>query len=98
MSLTNGAVQRSSILEPLVAHSLVVHFRSQNTEEEFTKAFRAIDHNKDGSIDIGELKRLMVVMGFGLMDTELKEIFGLVDTDGKRKVDLDEFVDYMMNA
>lgn len=40
----------------------------------------------------------MVATGFGLTNQELKEIFGLFDRDGNGKVDMVEFLDYMMDA
>lgn len=65
--------------------------------EEFEEAFQAIDHNKDGKLDVAELNRLMVATGFdGLANQELHDIFGLFDKDGSGKVDLEEFMDYMM--
>jgi len=63
------------------------------------QAFRAIDRNKDGMFDIAELNRLLVATGFdGLANQELREIFGLFDKDDSGKVDLEEFMDYMMGA
>ncbi|CAN0525452.1 unnamed protein product, partial [Ectocarpus sp. 8 AP-2014] len=70
----------------------------KNTRAEFEDAFRAIDHNKDGKVDITELNRLMVATGFGLTNQELNEIFGFFDRDGSGKVDMAEFLDYMMDA
>ncbi|CAM9250749.1 unnamed protein product [Ectocarpus sp. 12 AP-2014] len=70
----------------------------KNTRAEFEDAFRAIDHNKDGKVDITELNRLMVATGFGLTNQELKEIFGFFHRDGSGKVDMVEFLDYMMDA
>lgn len=72
--------------------------RRQNTREEFTAAFRAIDTKKEGRLDIGELQRLMAATGCALTDQELKEIFGELDEDGNGKVDFYEFVDHMMSA
>lgn len=40
----------------------------------------------------------MAATGFGLADAELQEIFGLVDKDSSGKVDIAEFMDYMMEA
>lgn len=40
----------------------------------------------------------MVVTGFGLADEELQEVFGLFDKDSSGKVDIEEFMDYMMEA
>lgn len=41
----------------------------------------------------------MVATGFdGLANQELHGIFGLFDKDGSGKVDLEEFMDYMMGA
>lgn len=82
----------------LLAHPQIPPTRRQNTHQEFTAAFRAIDTNKDGSLDIPELQRLMAAMGCALTDHELQEIFGELDTDGSGKVDFEEFVDQMMNA
>lgn len=63
------------------------------------EAFQAIDHNKDGKVDVAELNRLMVATGFdGLVDQEVHDIFCLFDKDGSGKVDLEEFMDYMMSV
>ncbi|CAM9135103.1 unnamed protein product [Hapterophycus canaliculatus] len=70
----------------------------ENTREEFAEAFRAIDRNKDGKLDIAELNRLMVATGFGLVKDELDDIFSLFNRDGSGKVDLEEFMDYMMGT
>lgn len=71
----------------------------KNTRQEFVEAFQAIDHNKDGKLDIAELNRLLVATGFGgLGSQELRDIFGLFDKDGSGKVDLEGFMDYMMGA
>lgn len=73
-------------------------YHSQNTRQEFAEAFRAIDANKDGTIDIGELQRLMAATGCALAEQELQEIFGALDKDGNGNVDLEEFVDKMVSA
>ncbi|CAM9775536.1 unnamed protein product [Pylaiella littoralis] len=70
----------------------------ENTREEFEDAFRAIDRNKDGQVDITELNRLMVATGFVVAATELRDIFSVFDQDGSGKIDLEEFLDYMMGA
>lgn len=71
---------------------------TKNTREEFAEAFRAIDRNNDGKLDIAELNRLMVATGFGLANDELHDIFDLFDRDGSGRVDLEEFMDYMMGT
>lgn len=84
---------------PLLLGALnTIPTKVQSTREEFEEAFRAINHDKDGQIDIAELERLMEATGFGVAGTELRGIFSRFDRDGSGKVDLEEFVDYMMDA
>ncbi|CAM9314679.1 unnamed protein product [Laminaria digitata] len=70
----------------------------QNTREELTEAFRAIDRNHDGTIDVEELRRLMGATGFGLANPTTRDIFAEVDKDASGKIDLQEFVEYMMGT
>lgn len=83
-------------------HATICFFRAltvhQNTREELAEAFRAIDRNHDGTIDVEELERLMGATGFGLADVNISDIFGEVDKDGSGKIDLEEFVGYMMET
>ena len=83
-------------------HATIQFFRApvlhQNNREELAEAYRAIDRNHDGTIDVEELERLMGATGFGLTDLNISDIFGEVDKDGSRKVDLEEFVGYMMDT
>lgn len=73
-------------------------YHTQNTREEYTEAFRAIDRNKSGTIDIQELNRLMAAMDFGLSGQELENIFSTFDKDGNGEVDTEDFVNFMMHA
>ena len=70
----------------------------QNTREELAEAFRAIDRNHDGTIDVKELERLMAATGFGLANVNISDVFGEVDKEGSGKIDLEEFVGYMMGT
>lgn len=40
----------------------------------------------------------MVATGFVVAATELRDIFSVFDQDGSGKIDLEEFLDYMMGA
>ena len=62
------------------------------------EAFRAIDRNHDGNIDVEVLQKLMVATGLGLGDVNMGDVFGEVDKDGSGKVDLEDFVAYMMST
>lgn len=70
----------------------------QDSREELVEAFRAIDRNRDGTIDAEVLQSLMVATGFGLADLNVGDVFSEVDKDGSGKVDLEEFVTYMMGT
>lgn len=70
----------------------------QDTRQEYVEAFRAIDHDKDGSLDISGIKRLMASVGCGLTDRELEEVFAEISKDCSGRINLEEFVDNMMNA
>ncbi|XP_023321690.1 neo-calmodulin [Eurytemora carolleeae] len=63
--------------------------------EDLREAFRMFDRNKDGFIDLVELRKVTSIMGATLSTTEIQEFMKEADKDGNGKIDYDEFVNMM---
>lgn len=59
-------------------------------------AFRAFDHNGDGSISRDELRDAMQRFGHSFSDDECDEMFTQADLNNDGKIDWDEFVNMML--
>lgn len=57
-----------------------------------TAAFRSVDVDASGSLDLAELRILMANLGEEVVDTELEEMIHAADSDGNGTIDLDEFL------
>jgi len=72
---------------------IVKKFRDNyRTINEVKAAFRKSDKNRDGGLDRGELKRLMMSTGHSFSDVEIDAIMNLGDKDGDGEIDLEEFL------
>ncbi|CAM9675845.1 unnamed protein product [Choristocarpus tenellus] len=69
----------------------------KNTREEFAVAFRAVNKNKDGALNVAELNRMLAAAGCKLTESELDQIFGSFDKDGNGRIDIEEFLDHMLS-
>ena len=63
--------------------------------EHLKEAFRAIDKDNNGLINLKELGTAMRAFGFELNDIELQDLMKESDKDGNISLDLSEFIDLM---
>ena len=63
--------------------------------EHLKEAFRAIDKDNNGLINLKELGTAMRAFGFELNDIELQDLMREYDRDGNDCLDLTEFIDLM---
>lgn len=63
--------------------------------EEFKKAFKIFDKDKDGYITIKELGEIMKSLGQIPSETELEDMINEVDVDGNGNIDFREFLGLM---
>jgi len=68
----------------------------EDVMEDLREAFRMFDKNKDGFIDLTELKKVTALLGTTLSKDELGAFMDEADKDGNGKIDYDEFVKMMM--
>merc|ERR1712105_76352 len=60
------------------------------------EAFKIFDRDKDGFIDMKELKKVACMLGSMLTKEEVDEFMREADMDGNGKLDYDEFVKMML--
>jgi len=61
-------------------------------ESDLKEAFKIFDRDKDGYIDMKELKKVANMLGATLTKEEVDEFMREADVDGNGKLDYDEFV------
>jgi Ca2+-binding EF-hand superfamily protein len=81
--------------------SIIVMYRARGEDEEdldgplhFSRLFDLIDSNKDGKINLSELVLYNNVHMLEAEQQDLRQDIAEIDTDGNRKVDLEEFMEY----
>ena len=62
-----------------------------DTIEELVEAMKLLDINKDGTIQISELRFAMTKLGDAMDETSVDEMVKEIDPDGKGFVDIFEF-------
>ena len=67
-------------------------------ESSIRRAFRTLDKDCNGYITVRELKEVMMKLGEKLTTKEVTEIVSEADTNGDGRIDVDEFVQMMMNT
>lgn len=65
-------------------------------EADLKEAFKIFDRDKDGFIDMKELKKVANMLGATLSKEEVDEFMREADVDGNGKLDYDEFVKMML--
>jgi len=65
--------------------------RGDVDESELRAVFNEFDLNKDGHIQLNELRSVMIKMGKSPSDEELKAMFKAADADGDGNIDFNEF-------
>eukprot|EP00092_Neocalanus_flemingeri_P031331 GFUD01034027.1.p1 GENE.GFUD01034027.1~~GFUD01034027.1.p1 ORF type:complete len:149 (+),score=63.81 GFUD01034027.1:209-655(+) len=64
---------------------------------ELREAFKIFDRNRDGYIDMKELKKVVAMLGTMLTKEEVEEFMAEADKDGNGKLDYDEFVKMLLS-
>ena len=85
-------------------HTFETHFKGANKiychEHKcslFREAFKIFDRNRDGYIDMKELRRVTAMLGTMLSQEEIEEFMAEADRDGNGKLDYEEFVKMLMS-
>eukprot|EP00090_Calanus_glacialis_P042810 TRINITY_DN7588_c0_g1_i2.p1 TRINITY_DN7588_c0_g1~~TRINITY_DN7588_c0_g1_i2.p1 ORF type:complete len:148 (-),score=60.31 TRINITY_DN7588_c0_g1_i2:118-561(-) len=65
-------------------------------ESDLKEAFMIFDRDKNGYIDMKELKQVANMLGATLTKDEVEEFMNEADVDGNGKLDYDEFVKMML--
>ena len=63
--------------------------------EEIRDAFRLFDKDGSNTIDVGELRDALKVLGIVMNMTETKKLMELADKDGSGSIELEEFLPLM---
>ena len=66
-----------------------------NQSDDLKEAFRIFDQDRDGYIDMKELKKVTMMLGTMLTKEEVAEFMGEADVDGNGKLDYNEFIKMM---
>ena len=61
------------------------------TEKQLKKAYQFFDADLNGQIDASELRSALLLMGEGLTDTDVEELFKALDHDGDGGISFEEF-------
>lgn len=69
--------------------------KDDNDERDLRDAFRVLDKNKNGEIDVEDLRWILKSLGDDLEDEDVEEMIRNTDTDGSGTVDFDEFYKLM---
>lgn len=64
-------------------------------ERELRSAFRVLDKNNQGVIDVEDLRWILKSLGDDLTDDEIQDMINETDTDGSGTVDYEEFKNLM---
>ena len=67
------------------------------TFHEFREAFKIFDRNRDGYIDMKELRKVTAMLGTMLTQEEIEDFMAEADKNGNGKLDYDEFVKMLMS-
>eukprot|EP00092_Neocalanus_flemingeri_P002198 GFUD01002338.1.p1 GENE.GFUD01002338.1~~GFUD01002338.1.p1 ORF type:complete len:149 (+),score=54.94 GFUD01002338.1:74-520(+) len=71
--------------------------REVDEEADLREAFQIFDRNRDGYIDMKELKKVADMLGTMLTKEEVEEFMAEADKDGNGKLDYDEFVKMLLS-
>lgn len=75
-------------------------FPAMEVSNQFRKVFEAIDENGDGKISPSELSQVLVCLGYkkSIATKEAEGMVRAMDCNGDGYVDLDEFMDVVINT
>eukprot|EP00092_Neocalanus_flemingeri_P062616 GFUD01075567.1.p1 GENE.GFUD01075567.1~~GFUD01075567.1.p1 ORF type:complete len:149 (+),score=63.10 GFUD01075567.1:51-497(+) len=87
----NGTIDFPEFLEMMKQKANEV-----DQEADLMEAFKIFDRDKDGYIDMKELKKVTNMLGSMLSKEEVDEFMAEADVDGNGKLDYDEFVKMLL--
>uniref|UniRef100_A0A673K8K3 Calcium-binding mitochondrial carrier protein SCaMC-1-like n=1 Tax=Sinocyclocheilus rhinocerous TaxID=307959 RepID=A0A673K8K3_9TELE len=71
------------------------HCLEEDNTKTFAELFEKLDANKDGKVDVSELKTGLAAMGFTMGKGEAQKMFASGDTDKDEGLDFEEFSKYL---
>merc|ERR1712180_220617 len=89
----NGTIEFPEFLE-LMKET----YGTDDQESDLREAFKIFDRNRDGFIDIRELKKVSMMLGSQLNPHEIDELMAEADVDGNGKLDYSEFVKMLLSC
>ena len=63
--------------------------------KEVKEIFNHIDNNRSGTIDLVEMKLILIEVGLDARNDMVKEVFWRIDDNNSRAIDFEEFLDMM---
>ena len=90
----SGAIDFAEFLE-LIADKMKTFGEN---EQSIRRAFRVLDRDSNGYITVRELKEVMTKLGEKLTTKEVEELVTEADSNGDGRIDIEEFVQMMMNT
>merc|ERR1711962_880054 len=88
----NGTIEFPEFLEMMKAKAGEV-----DQESDLREAFKIFDRDRDGFIDMKELKKVTTMLGQQLTEEEVEDFMKEADVDGNGKLDYDEFVKMLLS-
>ena len=67
-------------------------FEGIRSHEHALQVFAGQDRDKDGSIDLGEFKKALMLLDVHLSDKQVRLVMQALDRDGDQLLDIDEFL------
>jgi len=89
----NGTIEFPEFLELMKEK-----YGSDDQESDLREAFKIFDRDRDGFIDMRELKKVSMMLGTLLDQQEIDELMEEADVDGNGKLDYAEFVKMLLKV
>jgi len=89
----NGTIEFPEFLELMKEK-----YGSDDQESDLREAFKIFDRDRDGFIDMRELKKVSMMLGTCLDPQEIDELMEEADVDGNGKIDYEEFVKMLLRV
>jgi len=89
----NGTIEFPEFLELMKEK-----YGSDDQEADLREAFKIFDRDRDGFIDMRELKKVSMMLGTLLDQQEIDELMEEADVDGNGKLDYAEFVKMLLRV
>ena len=91
--------KRGGLINEAEFLNIVQHIPSNHISEvEMKRAFAVYDQDKNGLIEIAELRNIFIGNGEKITDQEIDELILEADVDNDKKINYEEFVFMMSNS